>query len=166
MTTAEKEKYKCLLPSLTAGDEVSRINRTVDWHLYHVHCTLCDCTRCFYLHRDKPVQCLHCKLFKNTSETLSPTLFTCQTKQLNLSNWAAARLFHPGLHTILQWYANTKDDITHHDPSFFIYFQEMNCSEYFHYVQSVHHPQWYQGSFSVTATAKQTVGSTLWPAAY
>lgn len=30
MTTAEKEKYKCLLPSLTAGDEVSRINRTVD----------------------------------------------------------------------------------------------------------------------------------------
>lgn len=27
MTTAEKEKYKCLLPSLTAGDEVSRRTR-------------------------------------------------------------------------------------------------------------------------------------------
>lgn len=26
MTTTEKEKYKCLLPSLTAGEEVSRIN--------------------------------------------------------------------------------------------------------------------------------------------
>lgn len=27
MTTAEKEKYKCLLPSLTPGDEVNRRTR-------------------------------------------------------------------------------------------------------------------------------------------
>lgn len=30
ITTAENEKYICLLRSLTAGDEVSRINRTID----------------------------------------------------------------------------------------------------------------------------------------
>lgn len=36
MTTTEKEKYKCLLPSLTAGDEVSRINETVNF-IYTLH---------------------------------------------------------------------------------------------------------------------------------
>lgn len=30
MTTTEKEKYKCLLPSLTSGEEVSRINDSRD----------------------------------------------------------------------------------------------------------------------------------------
>ncbi|MEQ2187592.1 hypothetical protein GOODEAATRI_006266 [Goodea atripinnis] len=30
MTTTEKEKYKCLLPSLTAGEEVSDASRYLD----------------------------------------------------------------------------------------------------------------------------------------
>lgn len=32
MTTTEKEKYKCLLPSLTAGEEVSTPNTFWEWH--------------------------------------------------------------------------------------------------------------------------------------
>lgn len=32
LTTTEKEKYKCLLPSLTAGEEVSTPNTFWEWH--------------------------------------------------------------------------------------------------------------------------------------